>query len=70
MRAGYSTKCRRARLRGLGSIDMWTTIEFKTRAELLAWVKNKSHKYRWHEIFINNGYAVECKPLVDYRMPR
>lgn len=43
---------------------MWNIKEFKTREEFNKfWTKNKN-KYQMVEVFINNGYAIEYKPLM------
>ena len=40
---------------------MWQTKTFKTKKLRDDWVRRNSHKYQWHDIFINNGYGVEYK---------
>ena len=42
---------------------MWETKIFKSADKMRAWIEKHGHKFQWYEIFINNGYAVECKPL-------
>lgn len=42
---------------------MWETKIFKNREKMQAWIDRHSHKYQWNEIFINNAYGVEYKPL-------
>lgn len=42
---------------------MWKTKKFKTNAEKEAWIEKNKDKIQYTEIFINNGYAVEYKPL-------
>lgn len=43
---------------------MWRIKEFKTHREMLNFVGKNRHKMQWHEIFINNGYAIEYKRLL------
>lgn len=43
---------------------MWETKKFKTRNAMLAWIAKNSHRYQWVELYVNNGYAIECKKLV------
>lgn len=42
---------------------MWSIRKFKTRAEMLAWVTRNAARVQWHEVFVNNAYAVEFRPL-------
>lgn len=49
---------------------MWSIKEFKTRAEMQAWIEKNGHRMRWQEIVVNNGYGVQYRPLVEPRMPR
>ena len=43
---------------------MWKIKEFKTREEMLNFIDKNKHKMQWHEIFINNKYAIEYKRLI------
>jgi hypothetical protein len=49
---------------------MWETKTFKTREAMRKWVTRHGHTHQWEEIFINNGYGVECRKLQPIRMPR
>ena len=42
----------------------WILKEFKTREQMDKWVSTNKHKYQIAEIFVNNGFCVEYKPLV------
>jgi hypothetical protein len=42
---------------------VWKIKKFKTRRELVAWTATRGHRYQWHEVFINNAYGVEYRPL-------
>jgi len=42
---------------------MWTKKYFKTLAEFRKWIEKNSHKYQIDIIFVNNGMAVEYRPL-------
>jgi hypothetical protein len=42
---------------------MWTLKRFKSFAEQLDWIIKNEHRYQINELLINNGYAVEYKPL-------
>lgn len=42
---------------------MWNTIEFKTHAEMLDFMFRKQHIYQMVEVFINNSYGLDYKPL-------
>lgn len=47
-----------------GGIIVWRIKEFKTREEMLKFIGKNEHKMQWHEIFINNKYAIEYKRLI------
>ena len=49
-------------LRGPEKI-MWKTKKFKTFEGLNNWIAANSLKYQYVVLYINNGYAVECKKL-------
>jgi hypothetical protein len=42
---------------------MWKIKTFKTAEKLATWIEKNGHKNQWHEVFINNGFGVEFKPL-------
>jgi hypothetical protein len=42
---------------------MWQTKVFKTKESMQQWITKNQHKTQWQEIFINNAYGVEFKPL-------
>jgi len=42
---------------------MWQVKKFKTQQALNDWQANNSHRYQIDIIYINNGFAVEYKPL-------
>ncbi len=43
---------------------MWRIKEFKTQEEMKNFINKNGKKMQWHEIFINNGYAIEYKRLL------
>jgi hypothetical protein len=42
---------------------MWQTKVFKTKESMQQWIVKNDHKTQWQEIFINNAYGIEFKPL-------
>ncbi len=42
---------------------MWKIKKFKTRQELNAWLDKNKHKVQFVEVFMNNAYGVEYRPL-------
>lgn len=42
---------------------MWTIKVFKTHAAFTRWVARNSQRVQWHEVFVNNAYAVEYRKL-------
>jgi len=42
---------------------MWNTREFETREQMQAFMYRNRNRHQMTEIFINNGYCVEFKPL-------
>lgn len=42
---------------------MWKTRIFKKKETFQKWVEQQSHKYQWHEIFVNNAYGIEYRKL-------
>jgi hypothetical protein len=49
---------------------MWQVKTFKTVEAQRAWVARNQHRVQWHEVFVNNAYGVEYRPLVEPRLPR
>ena len=44
-------------------IIMWSTKYFKSHAKLIEWVGKNQHKNQITIIYVNNGHAVEYRPL-------
>ena len=46
---------------------MWTqkTWKLEQLKEYRAWIEANRHKYRIVELFVNNGWAVEYKKLLE-----
>jgi len=42
---------------------MWQTKIFKTKTALQRWICEKSHRYQWDMIYVNNGWGVEYRKL-------
>lgn len=42
---------------------MWQTKVFKTREAQLKWIDKHDHRVQWQEIFVNNAYGVQYRPL-------
>lgn len=42
---------------------MWRTKTFKTQEAMQAWLDKREGRIQYNEIFINNGYGVECRKL-------
>jgi hypothetical protein len=42
---------------------MWNTKTFKTKEAMKKWIIANDRKTQWQEIFLNNAYGVEFKPL-------
>ena len=42
---------------------MWQQITFKTQKGLDIWRDTHKHKYQIEEVFINNGYCLDYRPL-------
>ena len=42
---------------------MWEIIKFKTREKMNNWISENQHKITWEEVFINNSFGLEYKPL-------
>ena len=43
--------------------EMWTIKKFKTAKAKQLFIENNKHRLQIVEILINNGYAIEYKPL-------
>jgi hypothetical protein len=42
---------------------MWQTKTFRTAQAMRQWVAPREHRIQWVEVYINNGYAIEWRPL-------
>lgn len=42
---------------------MWMTKTFKTKQAFDKWIADRSSRFQWNEIFINNGFGVEYRKL-------
>jgi hypothetical protein len=42
---------------------MWKVKTFKTAKAFQSWVVKNDKRMQWHEIFVNNRYGVEYRPL-------
>lgn len=42
---------------------MWKTKTFKTKKAMETFLSKNAHKIQWVEVFVNNGYALEYRPL-------
>lgn len=42
---------------------MWQIKAFKTQAELTRWCQRNYGKYQFVDVFLNNAYGVEYRPL-------
>ena len=42
---------------------MWETKIFKSYKQQEEWIEANQNRYQISRIFVNNGYAVEYKPL-------
>ena len=42
----------------------WTLKKFKTQEQMDKWVLTNKNKYQIEEIFVDNGFCVEYKPLI------
>ena len=43
---------------------MWNIKVFKSKEKFLQWIEKNADKMQWHEVFVNNAYAVQYKPLL------
>jgi len=42
---------------------MWKIKKFYSREEMVAWLADREGRIQYQELFINNGLAVEWRPL-------
>jgi len=42
---------------------MWKIKHFKYFSDQVDWINANQHRYVISQLFVNNGYAVEYKPL-------
>ncbi len=42
---------------------MWTIKVFKTREKMNKFIQKNEGRIQWVEVFVNNGYAIEYRPL-------
>lgn len=42
---------------------MWEVKTFKTKEAMKTFIAKNEHKIQWHEVFVNNAYAVEFRQL-------
>jgi hypothetical protein len=42
----------------------WKIKMFKSYSDMEIWIEKNGRKNQWHEVFVNNAYAVEYKPLM------
>lgn len=42
---------------------MWRLRTFKTRNAFNGWVHRHGDSNQWQEVFVNNAYAVQYRPL-------
>ncbi len=42
---------------------MWTVKIFKSRQAFENWKTKVGHRHQWQEIFVNNAWGVEYRPL-------
>jgi hypothetical protein len=47
----------------MGESDMWQTKTFKTKEEMQAWLEKREGRIQYQEIFVNNAYGVQWRPL-------
>lgn len=45
-------------------MSYWRTKTFKTREEMEQWVSKNYLKYQMSEVFINNAYGIDYRPLI------
>lgn len=46
----------------------WQYAYFRTREEMVAWLKRYGKLAQWREIYIDNGFGVEHRLLMAYTM--
>jgi CHASE1-domain containing sensor protein len=42
---------------------MWIVKKFKSQEKMNAWIVKNEHKVQYTILYVNNGYALEYKPL-------
>ena len=42
---------------------MWKTKRFTTFTEMAAWIGKREQRIQYTQLFVNNAYAVEWRPL-------
>jgi hypothetical protein len=42
---------------------MYQIKSFKTREQLNSWIEANDSRMQWHELFVNNAFAVEYRAL-------
>ncbi len=42
---------------------MWKIRTFKTRKAMLKWLASHEHSIQWREVFVNNAYGLEYRPI-------
>lgn len=47
----------------MSMLEFWHTKEFKTQQQLKDWEYKNKNTYQYNEVFINNGYCIECRKL-------
>lgn len=54
----------RARKEGVTPMSYgWRVKQFKTREAMIAFRERNGHRFQMVEVFINNGYALDIRPL-------
>ncbi len=48
----------------MSKVRYWKTKEFKTKEQMDAWVSKNNSKYQMQEVFINNAFGMDYKPLL------
>jgi hypothetical protein len=43
---------------------MWTIKEFKTKQAMNKFILSHAKKIQWVEVFVNNKWAIEYRPLI------
>lgn len=42
---------------------MWQVKIFKSREKMLAWIERNQHRVQWREVYVNNAWGVDYRPL-------